>query len=76
MSINPMKLLQLQGAWNQFKNNHPKFPLFMSAVAKEGIREDTVIEIKITTPEGRDYNANLKLTASDMELIETLKNLQ
>ena len=74
--MNPMKLLQLQSAWKQFAENHPKFPLFINAMAKEGIKEDTIIEIKITTPEGRDYNANLKLTASDMELIEILKNLK
>jgi len=74
--MNPMKLLQLQGAWNKFKENHPKFPLFINAVAREGIKENTIIEIKIITPEGKDYNANLKLTASDMELIETLKKMQ
>lgn len=73
--MNPMKLFQLQSVWNQFKNNHPKFPLFMSAVAKEGITENTVIEIQVTTPGGQTYNSNLKITASDLELVETLKGL-
>lgn len=73
--MNPMALLQFQEAWNKFKTNHPKFPLFMSAVAKEGIRENTVIEVSVTTPEGKSYHANVKLTPSDMELIELLKSL-
>lgn len=74
--MNPMMLIKLQGAWSQFKANHPKFPLFLTAMAKEGIKEGTILEMKITTPEGKDYNANLKLTASDMELIEMLKSLR
>lgn len=73
--MNPMKLLQIQGAWNKFRDNHPKFPLFINAVAKEGLRENTVIEIAVTTPEGKTYNTNLKLCASDMELMETIKDL-
>lgn len=75
MAINPLKLLQLQEAWTQFKKNHPKFPLFLTAVSKHGIREGSVMEIKVTTPEGREITANLKLTPSDMELIEQLKEM-
>ena len=73
MNMNPMKLLQMQEAFNRFKNNHPKFPLFVNAVMKEGIKEGTVIEITVTTPEGRNYNSNLKVTSDDLELIESLK---
>ncbi len=73
--MNPMALLQLQEAWKKFKTNHPKFPLFMDAVAKEGIRENAVIEVSVTTPEGKNYRTNVKLTSSDMELIELLKNI-
>ncbi len=74
--MNPMALLQLQEAWNKFKSNHPKFPLFMDAVAKEGIRENTVIEVSITTDEGKSYSTNVKLTPSDMELIGLLKSIR
>ena len=44
--INPLKLLQLKSAWERFKSNHPRFPLFLSAVSKRGIKEGTVIKIK------------------------------
>ena len=73
MNMNPMKLLQMQESFNRFNNNHPKFPLFVNAVMKEGIKEGTVIEITVTTPEGKNYNSNLKVTADDLELIESLK---
>lgn len=73
--MNPMKLLQIQNDWNKFKSNHPKFPLFLNAMTKEGLHENTVIEISVTTPEGKTYNTNLKLCCSDMELMETIKNL-
>ncbi len=73
--MNPLKLLQIQNAWNTFKANHPKFPLFVDALAKEGLSEGTVIEIKVTTPEGKEFQSNIKMTASDMELIHSLKNL-
>ncbi|MFT3983939.1 MAG: hypothetical protein QM697_08525 [Lachnospiraceae bacterium] len=74
--MNPMALLQLQEAWNKFKSNHPKFPLFMDAVAKEGICENTVIEVNVTTAEGKSYSTNVKLTPSDMELIGLLKSIR
>ena len=73
MNMKPMKLLQMQEAFSRFKNNHPKFPLFLNAVMKEGINEGTVIEIIVTTPEGKNYNSNLKVTADDLELINSLK---
>lgn len=73
--MNPMKLLKIQGAWNTFKSNHPKFPLFVSALSKEGLGENTVIDIKVTTPEGKEFQSNIKLTASDLELLSSLKDL-
>lgn len=76
--MNPMALLQLKGAWDTFKANHPKFPLFLNAVYKNGLEAGNVVEISVRTKEGRDYTTNLKLTPSDMELFyqmrEMLKN--
>ena len=74
--MNPMMIFQLKKAWDTFQQNHPKFPLFLTAVSNEGIKEDTVISIDITTPEGKSYSSNLKVTSSDLELIETLKKMK
>lgn len=73
ISMNPMMLLQLKGAWEQFQRNHPKFPMFLQAVSNDALTEGTVIEFNVTTPEGKNYCSNLRLTASDMELIEQIK---
>ena len=48
----------------------------LSAVAKEGIAEDTIISIEVKTPEGKTYNANLKVQPGDMELVNTLKQMK
>ena len=72
---NPAAVLQMMNLWNRFQNNHPKFPKFISAVMKSAVKEDSIIEIKVTTAEGETYDANLKINAEDMELIRQIKEL-
>lgn len=74
--LNPTVLFKIKGAWDTFSANHPKFPLFIKAVQQSGIKEESIIEIAVVTPEGKRLETNVKLTASDMELIEILKNLE
>jgi len=69
-------IMQLRGAWTTFTNNHPKFPMFAKAVMSKGIKEGTLIEVNITDPDGTPISTNIKVTASDLELFETLKNLR
>ena len=73
--INPLKLLQLKSAWERFKSNHPRFPLFLSAVSKRGIKEGTVIEFKVTTPEGEELVSNIKIKQSDIALFHEITNM-
>ncbi|MBR6477428.1 MAG: hypothetical protein IKS85_03170 [Lachnospiraceae bacterium] len=68
-------MMRFVGAWNTFKSNHPKFPAFCKAVYQKGLKEDTIIEIIVTTPEGEKIETSLKVKASDLELIQTLGNL-
>ncbi|MCM1386886.1 MAG: hypothetical protein NC231_06140 [Bacillus sp. (in: Bacteria)] len=72
---NPASILQMMNLWNQFKQNHPKFPKFMTAVYQNGIKEGSIIEINVTTADGQSLNSNLKISASDMELIEQFKDM-
>lgn len=72
---NPAAILQMMNLWSRFQNNHPKFPKFLSAVVKNGIKEGSIIEIKVTTAEGESYDSNLKVNAEDMDMIEQIKNL-
>ena len=63
------------GAWQKFTANHPKFPKFLKAVAAEGIQEHTIIEVSVTTPEGKTYCSNLKITQDDLDLLEQFKHI-
>ena len=68
-------MMKIVGAWNTFKQNHPKFPAFCKAVMKKGIKEDTVLEIIVTTPEGEKIETSIKVTLSDLELIQSLAQM-
>lgn len=73
--MNPLKLLQLKSAWDRFKGNHPKFPKFLTALYQKGMKEGTVIEFHVTTPEGEEMAANVKLKADDIALFKELQDL-
>jgi hypothetical protein len=75
MGINPSMIFKVKGAWEKFAQNHPKFPMFLSAAATSGIREGYIIEVKITDTEGKTICTNVKLTESDMELVDMLKDM-
>ncbi len=75
MNINPMKLMQMKNAWNEFTGRHPKLPKFFEAVSQKALREGTVMEISVTTPEGETLASNIRLTEEDMALIRELKEM-
>lgn len=73
---NPMDMMKIMGMWNTFKSNHPKFPKFMATAAQPGVlAEDTIIEMKITTADGRSLETNLKIKKSDIDLFHQLKEM-
>ncbi len=74
--MNPQAMMQLVGAISAFKTNHPKFALFFEMLIKNGVPEDSVIEVTVTRPGESPVTANMKVLASDLELIQTLKNLK
>ena len=59
----------------RFRLNHPKFPLFLNVVSQEALVEGSVIEITVTTPEGKNYCSNIKLKQDDLEMLDCLKSL-
>lgn len=75
MAMNPMALLKAKKSWETFCGNHPRFPAFLQAVQSAGIQEGTIIEVSVTTPEGRTMTTNVRLTASDMQAFHDLKGL-
>ncbi len=69
-------IMKVKGAWDTFTRNHPKFMPFMQAVGREAVGEGTIIEVKVVSPEGKEFNTNMKLTASDMELFSQIRNMR
>ncbi len=74
--INPASLFKIKSSWDRFTANHPKFPAFVQAASAGMVAEDSIIDITITGPDGRKIGTNVKLTQSDMELFEQLKNMK
>lgn len=73
--MNPMALMKVMSAKNKFTANHPKFVAFLGTVLKGGIEEGTVIEISVQKPGEEKITSNLKVTQSDLELFNELKDL-
>ena len=73
--MNPMQLLKMKSAWDRFQAAHPKFPLFLNSVMQNGIHEGTILEFKVTEPDGRAFCSNLKISREDLELFQELKEL-
>ena len=69
-------LQKIKSGMPQFHANHPKFPLFLKAVSNDALVEGTVIEMKITTPEGKEYCTNVKLKQNDIALFDSFKAMQ
>ena len=72
----PQDILKIMAMKGQFESNHPKVVSFIKEMAAKGIQEGTVIEITVTDPEGNPTTANMKVQASDVEMLEQLKNLR
>lgn len=78
MNLNFTQLAAIQkakDAVDRFRRNHPKFPAFIDTVSKNALKNGTLIEITVTTPDGTRYESNLKLNNEDMELMEMLTSL-
>ena len=72
--MNPMNLLQLKPAWDQFRSNHPKLIQFIKASAREDVMDEgTLIEINIKTSAGKSLSSNIR--ESDLEFLRALKDI-
>lgn len=65
-------IMKAKSAWETFTRNHPKFPMFLNAVRRDGIKEGTLIEISVVDPDGSKKETNVRVTASDLELLNML----
>ena len=77
MNFNQLAMFQqLKSGMDRFRANHPKFPMFLQAVSQNALKEGSVVEISVTTPEGKNYCSNIKINSDDLAFIDTLKNMK
>ena len=70
-------MMKFSRLWSTFTAIHPKFPKFIAAASRKGVlAEGSVIAMQITTPNGETLETNLKITASDLELVQQLKKMR
>ena len=68
-------MMKIKGAWDNFTKNHPKFMPFMQAVGRDAIGDGTIIEVNVVSPDGKEYNTNMKLTQSDLDLFAQIRGM-
>lgn len=73
--MNPLAMMKFMKLKSTFDKNHPRFSSFLGNVVSGGIQEGSVIEITITKPDGALLTTNMKVMASDIELVNELKNI-
>ena len=74
--MNAATMMKLMNAKNIFEKNHPRFVAFVKQVVLGGrLQEGTILEMTITRPGEEPITTNLKITESDLQLFEELKNL-
>ena len=74
MAFNPMDMMKLGEQFRIFQSDHPRVVAFLQS-ARGDVRESTVIEMSITTPEGTKKTTNMRINANDVETLQTLMNV-
>ena len=70
-----MELIQMKQRMEQFFEGHPKVRPFFHAVSRNAVKEGSVIEVKVTPPDGDAYESNIRLSAQDVDTIRMLMQL-
>lgn len=68
--------MKLKAKWEKFCKNHPKVPLFVDKCNEQLLTEGTIIDIKVTRPDGTTLCTNVKLLPEDLELLQDFKSAQ
>lgn len=69
-------LMKAKEAKATFMANHPKLEGFMDDVSSKGFCENQEIAIAVRYPDGTEYKTGIRVTESDLQLLNMLKNLK
>lgn len=70
--MNPAAMLTFKKKFEEFAQRHPRFVQFLGALKGSNLPEGSVIDVKVTLPDGQIFQSNLKLTEEDLEMIKSL----
>ena len=73
--MNPMSLMQLQQRFQIFREEHPKIIAFFKAIGNDSMKEGTIIAVKVTTPDGKEIESNIKITANDITTFKQIMDI-
>lgn len=68
-------MMELRSIMTEFQKAHPRAVAFFNALRTEKIEPDSVVELKLTRPDGTELVTNLRLSEADLANIEKLKHL-
>ena len=72
-NMNPSDMMRLMSEISRFKADHPKAVAFASSLARNGVREGTVLECKVTSPDGEEAICNFRVNERDVAMVQMLK---
>ena len=74
--INPRAIMGLMKAKETFEKTHPRFAaMFGQIVSGRMVEEGSTIELTVTKPDGTKVTGNMRVQASDMEILSQLASL-
>ena len=76
MNFNPMAIMELQQKFNIFKQEHPRVLPFFNAIGSSSMEVGTIIDMKVTTPDGVEKQCNIKVTQNDIDTFNAIMNLK
>jgi hypothetical protein len=75
MAVNPLQIMKLKTQLNDFRKRHPGFTRFIMAIRRKGLPEGSVLDVKITTPDGEKMTTNFRVEAEDIEFVSMISEL-
>ena len=73
MAINPNEITGIKKSLECLYQTTSQIPQFLSAVQQAGIPEGTIIEVQITSPDGKTFTSNMKVTSEDIDAVKSYR---
>lgn len=72
MPINPLQILKLKDKLNGFRSRHKGFVSFIKAARRDGVPEGSIVDVKLSFPDGNTMTTNFRVTEEDLELMRMI----